>query len=377
MNNDLFQQARAAYAAKDYNGALGLFTQCLQDPSSPAGPGEAGLIYHQIGNCLIKLKNPGEAIHAYTQATADAAYGAGGAVSYNLGMAYASLHDYEDAVKHYEAAVSDERYETPYKAYSGMGNALLIAGSYGMAGAAVLAAKACMRSGTGKTTIITPETNRCIIQTSVPEAVLRIDPDERIFSEAIDTDAFDAVGIGPGLGTDEETAVALMSQLRRTKCPVVLDADALNIISNHRTWMQHLPANLILTPHPKELDRLYGSTASSDYDRLNNARNLAEHLEAYVILKGHYSALCTPDGSVTFNTTGNAGMATAGSGDVLTGIITGLLARGYARNQACLTGMYIHGLAGDIAARETGEESLVASDIIKCIPKAFKQITDN
>ncbi len=258
-----------------------------------------------------------------------------------------------------------------------MGNALLIAGSYGMAGAAVLAAKACMRSGTGKTTIITPETNRCIIQTSVPEAVLRIDPDERIFSEAIDTDAFDSVGIGPGLGTDEETAVALMSQLRRTKCPVVLDADALNIISNHRTWMQHLPANLILTPHPKELDRLYGSTASSDYDRLNNARNLAEHLEAYVILKGHYSALCTPDGSVTFNTTGNAGMATAGSGDVLTGIITGLLARGYARNQACLTGMYIHGLAGDIAARETGEESLVASDIIKCIPKAFKQITDN
>ena len=136
MNNDLFQQARAAYAAKDYNGALGLFTQCLQDPSSPAGPGEAGLIYHQIGNCLIKLKNPGEAIHAYTQATADAAYGAGGAVSYNLGMAYASLHDYEDAVKHFEAAVADDRYDSPYKAYMGMGNALLKLGKSAEAGVA-------------------------------------------------------------------------------------------------------------------------------------------------------------------------------------------------------------------------------------------------
>ena len=258
-----------------------------------------------------------------------------------------------------------------------MGNALLIAGSYGMAGAAVLAARACMRSGVGKATVLTSETNRCIIQTAIPEAILKIDSNERCFSNTIDTDSYDAVGIGPGLGTDEDTAVALMAQLRRTKCPVVLDADALNIIANHRTWMQHLPEKLIMTPHPKEFDRLCGSVSSSDYERLSKARDMAEHLEAYIILKGHHSALCTPDGSVTFNTSGNAGMATAGSGDVLTGIITGLLARGYTRAQACITGMYLHGLAGDMAAQETGEESLMASDIIKYIPQAFKQLTDN
>lgn len=136
MNNDLFQQARAAYAAKDYEGALQAFTQCLQDGSHPLAPGEMGLLYHQIGNCLVKLKDCNEAIHAYTQATADASYDACGAVNYNLGMAYAALHDYEDAVKHFEIAVSDAKYDTPYKAYSGMGNALLKLGKSAEAGVA-------------------------------------------------------------------------------------------------------------------------------------------------------------------------------------------------------------------------------------------------
>ncbi|OUO90869.1 hypothetical protein B5F40_05235 [Gordonibacter sp. An230] len=136
MNNELFQQARAAYARKDYQEALTAYTQCLQDASSPLAPGESGLLYHQIGNCLVKLKNPGEAIHAYTQATADAAYDACGAVNYNLGMAYASLHDYEDAVKHFEVAVSDAKYDAPYKAYTGMGSALLKLGKSAEAGVA-------------------------------------------------------------------------------------------------------------------------------------------------------------------------------------------------------------------------------------------------
>ncbi len=136
MNNDLFQQARAAYAAKDYQGALGAFTHCLQDGSHPLAPGEMGLIYHQIGNCLIKLKDCNEAIQAYTQATADASYDACGAVNYNLGMAYAALHDYEDAVKHFEIAVSDAKYDTPFKAYTGMGNALLKLGKSAEAGVA-------------------------------------------------------------------------------------------------------------------------------------------------------------------------------------------------------------------------------------------------
>ena len=136
MNNELFQMARSAYSVKDYNRALQLFTQCLQDASSPLAPGETGLLYHQIGNCLVKLKDAGEAIHAYTQATADAAYDACGAVNYNLGMAYAALHDYEDAVKHFEIAVSDARYDTPYKAYTGMGNALMKLGKSAEAGVA-------------------------------------------------------------------------------------------------------------------------------------------------------------------------------------------------------------------------------------------------
>ena len=174
---------------------------------------------------------------------------------------------------------------------------------------------------------------------------------------------------------NEQTAVALISQLRRSQCPIVADADAINILANHRAWMQQLPKGVILTPHPKELERLEGHCNDS-YERLSKARNLAEHIQGYVILKGHHSALCLPDGHVIFNSTGNAGMATAGSGDVLTGIITGLLARGYKRQDACIIGMYLHGLAGDIAAQVLGEESVVASDIIRYLPQAFKKVRE-
>ena len=133
-----------------------------------------------------------------------------------------------------------------------------------------------------------------------------------------------------------------------------------------------MPDNMIMTPHPRELDRLAATTCHCDYERLSVARDMAESLRAYIILKGHFSALCLPDGNVIFNTTGNSGMATAGSGDVLTGIITALLARGYSRKNACLTAMYLHGLAGDIAASRIGKESLIASDIINALPDAFK-----
>jgi len=252
-----------------------------------------------------------------------------------------------------------------------MGNALIIAGSYGMSGAAILATRACLRSGVGKVTVHTPRKNYDIMQISVPEAVMQMDHEETYFSESVDSDDFDAVGIGPGLGQQENTAIALISQLRRVQCPVVVDADALNILANHRAWMQQLPKGVIMTPHPKEFDRLSGIASNGSYERLHRAQELAQRIGAYIILKGHYSALCLPDGGVIFNPTGNSGMATAGSGDVLTGIITALLARGYHRSDACLLGMYLHGLAGDIAAREVGKESLVAGDIIKYLPKAF------
>lgn len=262
---------------------------------------------------------------------------------------------------------------SPFAHKGSMGQAFIIGGSYGMAGAAVLATKACLRAGAGKVTVHTPKRNVSILQNCVPEAVLQIDREETTFTETVSTEQFQAMAIGPGLGTTDQTAVALIAQLRRTTCPIVADADALNILANRRAWLQQLPKGIILTPHPKELERLEGQCIDS-YERLTKARNLAEHLEGYVLLKGHYSALCLPDGRVVFNPTGNAGMATAGSGDVLTGIICGLLARGYSQQEACSIGMYLHGLAGDLAAQELGEESLIASDLIRYLPKAFLRL---
>ena len=255
-----------------------------------------------------------------------------------------------------------------------MGSAMIIAGSYGMAGASILATRACLRSGVGKVVVHIPKKNNDIMQISVPEAIVQPDIDEKYFSEAVDTSDMDAVCMGPGLRQQESTAIALISQIRRTSVPMVLDADALNILSNHRAWLQQLPGGIVMTPHPKEFDRLNGSPCADSYERLSRARSMAEHLKAYILLKGHYTALCLPNGKVVFNTTGNAGMATAGSGDVLSGILTALLARGYGQADACTLGMYLHGLAGDIAAAEVGMESLTASDLIACLPKAFMQL---
>ena len=258
----------------------------------------------------------------------------------------------------------------PFAHKGTMGNALIIAGSYGMAGAAILATESCLRSGAGKVTAYSPRKNVAVLQTAVPEAVLHVGNEETAFAEAIDTEDFQAVGIGPGLGTSETTAIAIIAQLRRTQCPLVCDADAINILSSHRAWLQQLPKEIIMTPHPKEFDRLEGHSSDS-FERLSKARDLSQRINAYIILKGHRTALCCPDGHSVFNSTGNAGMATGGSGDVLTGILTGLLARGYGRLNACVVGMYLHGLAGDIAAAEVGQESLIARDIIRCLPKAF------
>lgn len=260
---------------------------------------------------------------------------------------------------------------TPFDHKGTMGHAFIMAGSKGMAGAAVLATKACLRSGVGKVTVHTPSANNDIMQISVPEAIVDVDRDEENVSHAVNTEGYNAIAVGPGLGTSEGTAIALMTQIRSAKVPVVVDADALNILSSHKAWLQQLPEGMIFTPHPKEMDRLSDSPAVDDYDRLVKACEMAQRLHGYVILKGHYSALCLPNGQVLFNTTGNAGMATAGSGDVLTGILVALLARGYSQRDACLLGMYLHGLAGDLAACDLGMESLVASDIIKYLPKAF------
>ena len=257
-----------------------------------------------------------------------------------------------------------------------MGNALLIAGSYGMAGASILAARACLRSGTGKLTMQIPKRNNDILQIAVPEAVLQHDNDDFIFTSPCNSDGYSAIAIGPGIGQNKETALALIEQVRHASIPVVLDADALNILGLYRSWTLQLPSDIILTPHPKELDRMVGHS-NNTYERIYKARELAQRQQLYIVVKGHYTAICTPDGKVHFNSTGNAGMATAGSGDVLTGILLGLLSRGYTPGNACLLGVYLHGLAGDLAKEDLGEEGLIASDIINYLPKAFLALKNN
>ena len=225
-------------------------------------------------------------------------------------------------------------------------------------------------------TVHVPLRNNDILQTAVPEAIVSHDSDGNMFTEAVASDDFDAMGIGPGLGTEETTAIAMISQIRRTQAPTVIDADGLNILASHRAWLQQIPVDSILTPHPVEFERLAGGRFNDSYERMEKAVEMARSMHIYIIVKDHYSMLCMPDGKVVFNSTGNSGMATAGSGDVLTGIITALLARGYSQKEACIIGMFLHGLAGDIAAEELGKESLMASDIINCLPKAFKRMED-
>lgn len=257
-----------------------------------------------------------------------------------------------------------------------MGHVMLVTGSQGMAGAATLAARACLRSGVGKLTVATPQCNYDIMQMSVPEAIVAIDGD-RYLSDALPTNGFSALGMGPGLGTADTSAAAMVDIIQQVQCPLVLDADALNMLSDDIDSVELLPLGTVLTPHPREFDRLYGRTCDSDFHRLQEASQMATDFQIYIVLKGHHTAICLPDGKVLFNATGNAGMATAGSGDVLTGIMTALLARGYSQRDACIVAVWLHGLAGDIAAKHLGRESLVASDIIRFLPEAFKSLGCN
>lgn len=255
------------------------------------------------------------------------------------------------------------------------GHGLLITGSYGMGGASVLSARACMRSGIGLLTVHTPVCNHVMLQTTVPEAMVQDDVDERYFVEPVDLDAYQAVGMGPGLGQEEMTAQAVIGQVSECNIPLVLDADALNIFSSYRNHLNRIPKNTILTPHVRELERIVGRCSNS-YERLAKARELASSLQCYIVLKGAWTAVITPEGLCYFNPTGNPGMATGGSGDVLTGVITSLLAQGYSEEEACRLGVYVHGLAGDIACTRVGEISLTAGDIVAALPEAWKRLTE-
>lgn len=267
------------------------------------------------------------------------------------------------------------RPRSPFAHKGTMGHALLAVGSKGMAGAAILSAQACLRSGVGKLSLHTPSANLPILQIAVPEAIICTDPDNEVLTTAAPTTTYQSVGIGPGIGTQTDTADTLYNYLNSTTKPVVLDADALNILAQHPEWIKHIPKHSILTPHPKELQGLIGSFPTS-YERLKYTQSWAIEHGLIVMVKGKYSQICMPDGHVYFNPTGNAGMATAGSGDVLTGILTGLLAQGYKPEDAVLLGVWWHGSAGDIAAVALEEECMLAGDIIRYMPQALHQLKE-
>lgn len=251
------------------------------------------------------------------------------------------------------------------------GRALIVAGSKGMAGASVLAARAALRSGVGLLTVHVPACNNAIVQTSVPEAMTSIDSNECCFSDNIDTKGFDAVAAGPGLGKSKESESALLNLIRNCNTPLVIDADALNILSRHNDWLKLLPKGSIITPHPGEFERLFGKSPCR-YHSIMSVRTTARDYDITILLKGAYTTIIAPDGNLYFNSTGNPGMATGGSGDVLTGIIVALLAQGHDSTEAARIAAYVHGLAGDLAAVELGERALTAGDITAYLPKAWK-----
>lgn len=253
------------------------------------------------------------------------------------------------------------------------GRALLVAGSRGMAGVSVLAARAAMRSGVGLLTLHIPECNNVIVQSSVPEVMTSIDSNGACFSDFIDTSRYDAVAVGPGLGQSADSERALLHLIEDCRVPMVLDADALNILARNPEYLHRLPAGSVITPHPGEFARLFGYSDNTS-DKLQKALSYAVSSGVTVVLKGAYTVIIAPDGDLYFNSTGNSGMATGGSGDVLTGIVLSLLAQGYAAADAARVGVYVHGLAGDCAAKENGKTSLVAGDIIDCLPQAWKTL---
>jgi hydroxyethylthiazole kinase-like uncharacterized protein yjeF len=268
----------------------------------------------------------------------------------------------------------------PRKRFSHKGNfghALLAAGSYGKMGAAVLASKACLRSGVGLLTCHIPKCGYEIMQISIPEAMVLTDFNSSFITK-IDSGItkFDALGIGPGIGTASETRSLLKELFQTYHKPIVLDADALNIIAFDKYMLELIPRGSILTPHPKEFERLLGES-ENDFERIHLAKEKSKQYNIVIILKGHHTLITSPEGKCYFNSTGNAGMATAGSGDVLTGILTGVLAQGYSVLETAILSVYLHGLAGDYAVKKNSMESMISGDIIDHLKKAFQNISLN
>ena len=247
------------------------------------------------------------------------------------------------------------------------GHSLLIAGNKGRMGAAVLSARACLRSGTGLLTVNVPQDERSILQTTIPEAML-------IFREEklAELDKFSAIGIGPALGTDDISIKLLTDVLYEYKKNILLDADALTILSQRAELWNPLQEGTILTPHVKEFDRLFGESETKT-ERINKALDISKKYPWVIVLKDH-ETLIIENGDAWISNTGNAGLAKGGSGDILSGMITAFLAQGYAPFIVAKIGVFLHGLAADIAIKEQSLESLLASDVVEKIGAAFKAI---
>ena len=257
------------------------------------------------------------------------------------------------------------------------GHALLIAGARGTVGASILAARACLRSGVGLLTVHAPECAYTPLQMAAPEAMVSMDSDEGMWTDAFDIKKYSAIGVGCGIGqaTNTRTALHTLIELNaHAGKSMVMDADALNIIANEPDLLTQLPAHTILTPHPKEFERLVkhlNLEIPTDDARAQAQMILAQTYNVIVVLKGAHTRIALPNGATYTNTTGNAGMAKGGSGDTLTGIILALLAQGYTAENAACIGVYVHGVAGDIAAQKFGQIAMLPSDLIECLGEAF------
>jgi ADP-dependent NAD(P)H-hydrate dehydratase / NAD(P)H-hydrate epimerase len=249
------------------------------------------------------------------------------------------------------------------------GHVQVMAGSFGKMGAAVLCARAVLRAGAGLVTASVPQSGYAIMQTALPECMCECDDGEKVLTSSAAMERADVLAIGPGIGTAPETSLLVRRILKETRIPLVLDADALNLIGS-RELTDQIPQGSILTPHPGEFDRLFGHHEDS-FHRFRTLREKAVELGVHIVLKGAYSWTATKDGELWVNLSGNAGMATAGSGDVLTGIIAALVARGMPADRAAVAGAYLHGLAGDCAASEKSNENLLAGDLADCLPQAM------
>lgn len=254
-----------------------------------------------------------------------------------------------------------------------LGHTLLVAGSYSMSGAAVLSAKGALHSGTGLLTMHVPRKLKEMMALSVPEVLINEDSDDFCFSEISDLSRFQAIGVGSGMGTSTVTLEGMRRLLTAWDGKMVLDADALNLMAAHPDLLKLLPSGAILTPHPKEFERLAGKSAN-DFDRLNKLSKFARLYNVYVVLKGAHTTIATPEGACFFNSTGNPGMSKGGAGDVLMGIIAALLASGHTPLHAAIVGVYVHGLAGDFAMNELGMRGMSAGDIVDKLGVAWKKM---